>query len=324
MRVLEISGSSAAANAGLLVAQIDFQVDRLAVDELTNRFTEAQRVFFQRGKHEIERDELDLDDYDAVVEDVGIEMLAKHDLSIEEIRSGRESLVVVSLSDLGLIGPYAGWASSEITVQAVGGVLHVSGYGDEPPLKLPGNTAAMILGVHGATAVTTAVFGVTNGAESGIHIDISAQDTLMQHWTRHISQYAYAGTTTERAPRNPEGIHFRHTAKAKDGWVYMLALRAAWQKVADFLGLSEQVALEKDPNVQPWREMEAAFVESIASKDKYTWFSEAAEQGWTFAPVEDPFDIVSNPQNQARDFFEETDYQGRMIRVPGLPYRIER
>ena len=327
MRVMEISRTSAAANAGLLLVQLGFDVDRLDIDCLdarfSNGFTEAQEVFFHRGKKLLALEDIHLEKYDAVIEDVGFKQLSELGMAISDMQGKSESLVVVSLSDFGLTGPYADWLSSEITVQAVGGVMHVCGYDGEPPLKLPGNTAAMILGVHGATAVASAVFGVTCGIEAGVHIDISAQDTLMQHWTRHISQYAYTGTTTVRAPRDPEGIHYRHTARAKDGWIYMLALRAAWREVADFLGLSEYVAMAGESNEQPWQEMEIPFQEAIAAKDRYTWFDEAAQMGWTFAPIEDPFDIMENPQNKARGFFEEIQVDGKVIKTPGLPYRIE-
>lgn len=322
MRVLEISCTPAAANAGLLLAQLGFDIDCLDTGP-ANRFTEAQEVFFNRGKKSIALKDVQLEKYDAVIEDVGSKQLSKLGMSINDIQAESEALVVVSLSDFGLTGPYADWASSEITVQAVGGVMHVSGYEREAPLKLPGNTAAMILGVHGATAVASAVFGVASGIEEAVHIDISAQDTLMQHWTRHISQYAYTGTTTLRAPRDPEGIHHRHTARARDGWIYMLALRAAWRQVADFLGLSEYVAMAGESNEQPWQEMEIPFHQAIAAKDRYTWFEDAAEMGWTFAPVEDPFDIMENPQNEARCFFEEIQMDGKVIKAPGLPYRIE-
>jgi benzylsuccinate CoA-transferase BbsE subunit len=323
MKVLEISHSSAASNAGLLLAQLGFQVERLDCNE-TNQLTEAQKVFFQRGKKDVLREQIEEVSYDAIVEDVGPDILDGLNLSVAEMLQNNESLIVVSLSGFGLSGPYSGWASSELTVQAAGGVVHVSGYDGEPPVKLPGNTAAMIAGIHGATAAVTGVYGVSSGTETGVHVDISAQDTLMQHWTRHISQYAYTGTTTSRGERDPEGIHFRHTAMAKDGWVYMLALRAPWQDVARFLGLSEYVDVNADnPKHQPWEQMESAFHESIALKNRYDWFTEAAEMGWTFAPVESPFDIMSNPQNQARDFFEEIQQGERTIMVPGLPYRIE-
>ena len=154
--------------------------------------------------------------YDAIVEDVGPKGLKKLGLSYRRLQDVAPSLVLVSLSPFGLSGPNRSWRASELCVQAAGGVMHAAGYDGEAPRKLPGETATMIAGVHGATAAISAVFGVQSGIESGVHIDISAQDTLMQHWTRHVADYAYSGMKLKRQPRSPEGIHSHHTA-AREG-----------------------------------------------------------------------------------------------------------
>ena len=144
----------------------------------------------------------------------------------------------------------------------------------------------------------------------------------MHHWTRHIAQYAYSGTRMRRGQRDAEGIHARHTVEAKDGWIYMLALRVPWQDVAAFLGLGEFVDFAGDGR-QPWTEMEDAFHQVISEKTKYEWFNEAAKMGWTFAPVEDPFQAASNPQSTARDFFETHTVEGEEVNMPGMPFRME-
>jgi crotonobetainyl-CoA:carnitine CoA-transferase CaiB-like acyl-CoA transferase len=180
----------------------------------------------------------------------------------------------------------------------------------------------MISGLHGATAVLATVLGIESGVESAVHIDISAQDTLMQHWCRHLAQYAYGGTLTRRGARDPRGIHARHTAMAADGWLYLLALNIPWQDVAAFLGLGEYITLGED-GAQPWDEMKDAFHEAVASRPRYDWFADAAEMGWTFAPVEDPFQLMENPQTTAREAFEERTIEGRRVKLPKLPFRID-
>ncbi len=102
----------------------------------------------------------------------------------------------------------------------------------------------------------------------------------------------------------------------------MLALRVPWQDVAAFLGLGEFVDFSVDSR-QPWEEMEQSFHRSIAEKTRYEWFTEAAAMGWTFAPVEDPVQIVNNPQSSARSFFETRKVDGQDVPMPGLPFRIE-
>jgi crotonobetainyl-CoA:carnitine CoA-transferase CaiB-like acyl-CoA transferase len=180
----------------------------------------------------------------------------------------------------------------------------------------------MIAGLHGATAVVATMLGIDAGTESPAHIDISAQDTLMQHWCRHLAQYAYGGTLVRRGAREPRGIHARHTAMAQDGWLYLLALNVPWQDVAAFLGLGDYVSLAEEGK-QPWEEMETAFLEAVASRPRYDWFSDAAAMGWTFAPVEDPFQLMVNPQTTARAAFEVREIDGRSVKMPRLPFRFE-
>jgi len=317
MKILEISCGSASGYAGLLLSQLQFDVDR--IDQSEGEI--GNDLFLHRDKNLIEIVG-DLSRYDAIVEDVGPTGLKKLGWSYKKLQDCHKDIVIVSLSPYGLSGPYKDWEATELTVQAAGGVMHAAGYDGEAPLKLPGDSATIISGLHGATAVVAAVYGIKQGVESGIHIDISAQDTFMHHWTRHISQYAYSGTLMRRGKRDAEGIHARHTAMAKDGWIYMLALRAPWQDVAAFLGLGEYVQFTAD-NSQPWDKMEDSFHEAIAEKTRYEWFTQAADMGWTFAPVEDPLQIIDNPQNTARSFYETRKVDGMDVPIPGLPFRFD-
>ena len=329
MKVLEISTGTAAACAGLLLAELGFCVDRLAsqsrhphTDDSDSR---AHELFFNRAKQTVSQDEIEFENYDAIVEDCGEETLRGIGLSYAAMHQSNPTLAVVSLSHFGLSGPYSDWLATDLNAQAAGGVLHVAGYDEETPRKLPGDTAAMIAGVHGATAVISTVFGIQQGIETGVHVDISAQDTLMQHWTRHVADYAYSGTPLRRQPREPRGIHFRHTAKAKDGWIFMLALRQPWQDVAAFLGLSEFITPElMQPDAeQPWDEMADAFTDAVSRQSRYDWFEQAAELDWTFAPVEDPWAVANGPQTQARGSMHDVQLNDRTIKIPGLPFRFD-
>ena len=317
MRILEISQGAAASYAGVLLTELQSEVDWIDQREDPSE----DDSFLHRDKSRL-KTLGDMAIYDAIVEDVGSSGLKKLGHSYAALKQLHPDLVIVSLSPFGHSGPYKDWQATDLTVQAAGGVMHVAGYDDEPPRKLPGDSAAMIAGLHGATAVTAAVYGVKTGVETGTHIDISAQDTFMQHWTRHVSMYAYTGALMKRANRETKGIHGRHTAMSRDGWIYMLALRAPWQDVAAFLGLGDFIEFNED-NSQPREEMEESFHRAIAGKTRYEWFADAAEMGWTFAPVEDPFQIMNNPHAAARDFFQIREVDGKEVLIPKLPFRWE-
>lgn len=329
MKILEIATGTSAAFAGLLLAELGFDVDRIAMQPLHPYPDEddqcAHELFFNRNKQSIEFANLELDSYDAVVEDCGHDTLAELGLDYTGMLKSNPNLVVVSMSPFGMTGPYHAYQANDINAQAAGGVLHVTGFDDEAPRKLPGDTASMIAGIHGATAAISTAFAVQQGDEQGLHIDISAQDTMMQHWTRHVSDYAYSGTLLGRQPREPRGIHNRHTARASDGYIFMLALRQPWQDVAAFLGLGNFLTPETmDPDAeQPWDAMEAAFGEAVSQQSRYDWFSAAADRDWTFAPVEDPWAVINGPQTKARGSMHEVVVKDQIIKVPGMPFRFD-
>ncbi len=282
-----------------------------------------------------------IEDFDVIVEDVGPKGLRSLGWSYRSLRLLHPKLVIVSVSPFGLKGAYSHWQGNDFLAQAVGGVMHTSGYDGEAPMALPGEAAYMIAGLHAASAALTGVFGASNTSDQeAVHIDISAQDTFMQHWTRHVAEYAYSGVTAKRSSRDPEGLHYRHTAMARDGWLYLLALREPWQDLAAFLGLGEFLqadAFSNDTDLDdsiytaatatsepPWSAMEEAFNTTVASKSKYQWFAEAAELGWTFAPLEDPFEIADSPQVAARGgMVSVSDPASPDLQVPPLPFRID-
>ena len=335
MRLLQIGCGAAAEYAGLLTSELGFEVDQLPAGEPAPRLDEmdarAADLFLGRGKQVVSIHELDLANYDAVIEDIGIGALAEMGFTWSAMHAAHPDLVLVSVSAFGHSGPYSKWEATDLTAQAAGGVVHVSGRDGHPPHKLPQDVALMIAGLHAATAALSATFGVDAGDETGVHIDISAQDALMHHWTRHVADYAYGGMTTKRHQGDATGIEVTgHVAEAADGLVFVHALRQPWQDVAAFLGLGEFLteALMEPGAPQPWDAMSDAFAEAITSRDRYDWCHDAADLGWTFAPVEDPWAVLEGPQNQARasiDVATDSSAHGAdtPVRLPGVPWRFE-
>ena len=331
MRLLQIGSGCAAEYGGLLASELDFEVDRLRVDRaiepLDPMDAAAVEAFLGQGKRDVEALTLDeLGAYDAVIEDVGRSRLASLGLGWRALHAAQPHLILVSVSSFGQTGPYSKWAATDLTAQAAGGVVHVSGRDGEAPRKLPQDVALMIAGLHAATAAITATFAVYEGTETGVHIDISAQDALMHHWSRHVADYAYSGMTTRRYPQQSTGIDLTgHVANAADGQVFVHALRPPWQDVAAFLGLGEFLTEPlMDPDApQPWNLMASAFEEAVATRPRYDWCQDAADLGWTFAPVEDPSAVLDGPQNLARGSIDEVElHDGSLVPVPGVPWRF--
>ncbi|HXH22272.1 MAG TPA: CoA transferase [Dehalococcoidia bacterium] len=343
MRVLELSENLAAAYAGMLLADLGCDVIKVESPTGDPWRTKTDDLgddsLFQYANRRKRSACLDLDaeegreafsrlvaGCDAVVEDLGAGAMAARGLGWEALSRLNPGLVLVSIAPFGQAGPRAGWQASELVVQAMGGVVHNTGWDDAPPLKLAGYAAAFVAGINAATAALAAVHGVESGSETGVHIDLSMQEAFAHHWTRHIAQWCYAGTGTRRERREQGRQGFPHTVMTADGLLYILALRAEWEALAFFLGLEQFVTHEfSDPSVRAerWPEIEPHFRESLRTKGRYQWFADAAAQGYTFAPIDDPLAILASPQLEARGYFKPAVVDGREYACPGLPFSFD-
>jgi CoA:oxalate CoA-transferase len=206
----------------------------------------------------------------------------------------------------------------------MGGIVDGTGWQDGPPMKLGGHVAEHIAGLNAAVATLASVLGVKSGAERGVHNDVSIQEAFAAHWARHISQWVYSGTGTPRQRRNGGPQGFPPTLMARDGYLFVLALRAEWESFAYFLGLEEFLSDEwSDPVVrrERWPQIEPAFRQAIASRGRYEWCAAAAEQGYTFAPADDALSVLESPQLAARGFFEPAELtDGTTAPCAGLPF----
>jgi crotonobetainyl-CoA:carnitine CoA-transferase CaiB-like acyl-CoA transferase len=273
---------------------------------------------------------------DAVVEDLDAETVRRQRLSYRSLRAANEHIVVASISPFGRGGPRADWVANDFIVQAMGGIVHGTGWDDGPPQTLPAELAGFLAGLQAAAMTAGAVFGVRSGEHDqsaagrgegrdgrGVHFDISMQEAMSTHWTREIERWVYHGLGGSRGNREMGLQGFPHTMMARDGWVFVLALMAEWEPLAHFLGLDDFVTHEwSDPQTryERWAEIEPQFTASIASRGKYQWLTDSAEAGYTFAPIDDVLEMQASPQLAARDFFGTTEVDGEALKHPRLPF----
>ena len=124
----------------------------------------------------------------------------------------------------------------------MGGIVQSTGWDGEPPFKLLGPMAAFVAGLHAATAMFAAVYGVGADRERAAHIDISEQETFLQHWSRHIGQWSYSGAEQRRDRRSLDAQGVPSMARASDGWICLAVRDARWNTVASLLGLDQFTA----------------------------------------------------------------------------------
>src|SRR3546814_1277379 len=96
--------------------------------------------------------------------------MAECGLSYDELARDHPDLVLASITPFGQTGPWRDYRGSEITLQALGGPLHLNGSAFREPLKSGGFVAQYHCGIATAYACVAARLRVAMSGK-GDHID---------------------------------------------------------------------------------------------------------------------------------------------------------
>jgi crotonobetainyl-CoA:carnitine CoA-transferase CaiB-like acyl-CoA transferase len=235
-------------------------------------------------------------------------------------------LAVVSVTPFGLEGPHAGWAASDMVVQAASGLMFLTGEWDQSPQQLPPYAAAMAGGVAGAGAAMAAVLAARrSGARQ--RVDVAMVEALAGHTYSQTSAYVYRGEVARREQRVKQGLRM---VPASDRFVYCAPGAVAtmdMRGVATLLDeprLAEERFQTAEGRMQHWDEYLALFVPPFERRPAQEWFEAAERLHLTFALVQTVDDLFACPQLAARRMLRDVPGPGgATVRMPGRPFRLE-
>lgn len=285
-------------------------------------------IFANAGKRSVSVDAVTLHQL-AAAADVVIGDFAPSGLDAMGLPGGAyESLTprqaIVSVSAFGLAGPKAGWASTDLIVQAASGLMFLTGEFDQPPMQLPPYQGAIMGGIAAASATLLAV----RTARTSGHLqraDVSLVEALAVHTASQVSEYVYDGAVARREARIKAGLRM---VPASDRFVYCAPGAVATMRmdgVAQLLDeprLAEERFQTAEGRMQHFDEFVALFVPPFRRKTAQEWFEEAEALHLTFALVQTVDDLFACPQLEARGLMREVEApDGRTIVMPGRPFQ---
>jgi formyl-CoA transferase len=249
----------------------------------------------------------------------------------ERLKQVNPRLVYASGSGYGLSGPYRDYPAMDLTVQAMAGVMSVTGYPDRPPVKAGPAICDFFGGVHLYGGVMTALFerSITN---EGRLVEVSMQDAV------YASLSSNLGLFMGDDPQVPMRTGNRHGGLAEapynvyptaDGYIAIICvgethwkslLRAmARPDLADdprFANLKARVA-----NIDAVDEIVSTFTRRFGKEEL---FGLLMRNRVPSAPVRDLNEVVNDPHMLARRALEWIDHPGLgRVPLPNSPMRYE-
>ncbi|HUG76489.1 MAG TPA: CaiB/BaiF CoA-transferase family protein [Burkholderiales bacterium] len=141
---------------------------------------------------------------DVVVENFRPGVAQRLGLDYPTLCASNPRLVYLSITGFGQDGPCAGWAAYDLIVQAMSGIMSVTGQPDGPPTALGESLADLWTGLTGAWAVLAALHERTRSG-CGDRIDLAMFDSLLAMQMTGLANLQASG-------RAPPRVGNRHPA----------------------------------------------------------------------------------------------------------------
>jgi benzylsuccinate CoA-transferase BbsE subunit len=256
-------------------------------------------------------------------------------LGHEVLAAANPALVTTVITPFGPDGPYADYASTDLVLMALGGLLSLGGYADGVPVRAGGDQAWLAAGQFAAVGTLLAVLqaGATG---TGQLVDVSAQEAVVMAHENAVQFY-----DLERVVKRRNGGEARQAAvgvyPCRDGHVYLLAkgLGVFWDELVGWLeseGVEGAASLRdakwKDDGFNASAEGKAEFLAIFSRlalhRTKAQLYAAAKRVRIPLCPINTAADLAASPHLAARDFFVDVEHpaSGRTLRMPGAPVKL--
>jgi len=227
----------------------------------------------------------------------------------------KPDIVYCSISGYGQDGPYAGAPAYDGAVQAVSGMLALTGHPDTGPTRVGFNLVDMSTGITAAYAIASALFRRAQTGE-GQYLDVAMFDVALTLTAQAVVRYAALGQ--EQALIGNSSPALLPTAglfKTGGGHMMVSALTDGhWRGICEAIGRPELIDdprfEDTDARKANQDEVKAVMEAGFASADAFAWEKRLGACGVPAAPQLSTAEALDHPALPHREV---------LLEFPGLP-----
>jgi len=246
---------------------------------------------------------------DVLVENYKVGGLAKYGLDYASLRALNPKLVYCSITGFGQTGPYASRAGYDAAIQAMGGLMSITGEPDGKPGGVPQKVgvavADLMTGMYAVSAILAALRHAEKHGE-GQHIDLALFDTQVAWLANQAMNYLVGGVVPKRQGTAHPNIVPYQVMPSSDGY-FMLAVGNDGQ-FARFCGVLGEPALATDlryatnaSRVAHRNDLVTYLEHRLATRPSAEWLAALEQATVPCAPVNTLDQVFEDPQIKARN-----------------------
>lgn len=264
---------------------------------------------------------------DVVLENNRPGVMDRLGLGYESFRAERPGLVYCSISAFGQSGPRSGEGGFDVTVQAMSGIMSVTGEPDGAPVKCGVPVSDTGTGLYAAFTIVSVLRRVAGGG-AGAHIDASMLGCSLGMAALQTSEFFGTGNDPKKLgsahPRNAPYQAF----KAGDGhFVIAAGNNKLWEAVTQVVGRPDLFADERFATTQLRAANQVALKDLLevefAKQGVDHWLAAFEKAGVPQGRINTYSQILADPQVAHMGWVEEMELpSGVKTKTFGSPVRI--
>ncbi|MFL6550586.1 MAG: CaiB/BaiF CoA transferase family protein [Povalibacter sp.] len=267
---------------------------------------------------------------DVLIENFKPGTMEKWGLGPETLKSLRPDLIYTRVSGYGQSGPYASKPGFASVCEAIGGLRHINGFPDRPPVRPNLSLGDSLAGLHAVIGILLALLakrGPTQG--QGQTVDVAIYESVFNLMEGIVPEYDGAGLVRGPSGSTLTGIVPSNTYRCFDGKYIVIGANgdSLFQRLMRALGRNDMAEDPRFANnagrVTHEREIDEVIARWAAARDSHDVLKVLDEISVPGGPIYSVADMMNDAHFNARGLFEQVEIDGAPLKVPAILPKLE-
>lgn len=261
---------------------------------------------------------------DILVENYKLGGLAKYGLDYPSLHAIHPKLVYCSITGFGQTGPHAQRPGYDYIIQAMSGLMSVTGEPQGPPMKVGVAVADLFAGLYGAFSILAALRHAERTGQ-GQHLDVALLDCQIAALANQTQNYLASGTAPGRLGNAHPNLTPYGPYPAKDGQVIVAVgndgqFRALCAAIGAPALSQDGRFLDNRARLAHRDALDAALNALMSAQSCAYWLERLNAAGVPCGPIQTLAEALEDPHIAARALLAETlredGARARLVRHP--------
>jgi crotonobetainyl-CoA:carnitine CoA-transferase CaiB-like acyl-CoA transferase len=254
--------------------------------------------------------------FDVLLENFSPGTMDSLGLGYERCRESNQRLIYCSITGFGEIGPYRDKKGFDLIIQAMSGIMDLTGEETSGPVKVGVPITDFAAGLFAAVGIVCACYERDTLTGVGKKISTSLYESSIALLSPLVSDYFVAGEIPKRMGSASPSFAPYQAFRAKDSYLCIAGAgtEEIWLRFVRALGLPE---LASEPEfktnadrVKNQKKLEEIINKKLADKEASDWIEIFEKEGVPCGPVKTLEGMLSDPHTKAVGIIRETSLPG--------------